>query len=445
MKKKNLIIILSILIETACAQTLIFEKDAQNKPVLSTRTKGLSAIKGNEAITIDCSKLNNVSFKSLSYDGNKISSENFPVFTSGMTTIPAQPQRKTVVFDLHSDEGDIKGFSLPRKKDAEKSPSSELSKAEEYFQNNFPSIFRNSFHYNRKANKAYLFLNEFGEAIGSIPVNIDQDDKIYVYLACPVSEIDQYKIEAEGGDYNPDDLSIRPFTPVVIPNAEGTGDPNEKYKNIEPKEFGPYTSSTVVISISKKSAENTYSQINSFTFRINKLYHVAVGVSLINTNLSSPDFKVVALTSTTNTIDAVNTGNRSLVTFNAIWYWSLLQNPLNGSIITQGRDILKDEPTFTLKRLFPTIGVSLDSKYKENFFVGGVYEFARGGSFIAGWHYGKIKELENTDFELGKTVFNGSQNDIITNDKWKWAFFFGVNLDTRILNLLFNRGKSNNQ
>ena len=199
-------------------------------------------------------------------------------------------------------------------------------------------------------------------------------------------------------------------------------------------------SSTVTISVKKKTDKNTYTQIASYPLRINKLYHVGVGVSLINTTLSSPDFRVTPLTSNTNTISATNTGNRTLITFNVIWYWSLLQNPLNGSVITRGRDVLKDEPSFTVKRLFPTVGVSLDSKYKENFFVGGVYEFARGGSFIAGWHYGKIKELADTKFVLGESNYAGTQDNILTNDKWKWAFFVGVNLDTRIFNLLFNKG-----
>jgi len=45
-------------------------------------------------------------------------------------------------------------------------------------------------------------------------------------------------------------------------------------------------------------------------------------------------------------------------------------------------------------------------------------------------------------FELGKTQFNGQQDQIVTKDKYEWKWFFGISLDTRIFNKLFAGGGS---
>src|SRR6185436_13909779 len=120
-----------------------------------------------------------------------------------------------------------------------------------------------------------------------------------------------------------------------------------------------------------------------------------------------------------------------------IWYWSILQQKAKGSVITNGRDVLKDEPTWSLTRIFPTIGVTLDNTFNENFFGGFVYEFARGGSFVAGIHYGRIRKLADKEFELNTTPYFGTTENIRLNNVYRSAFFFGVNVDTRILNTLF--------
>jgi len=124
-----------------------------------------------------------------------------------------------------------------------------------------------------------------------------------------------------------------------------------------------------------------------------------------------------------------------------MWYWTVLQQQKAGSVITKGRDILKDEPTWSLNRVFPTIGVSLDNKLSENFFAGIVCEFGRGGSIILGIHYGRVQELSDKAFILNKTVFTGTNEDIRINNVFIPRFFIGVNVDTRIFNALFTRGQ----
>ena len=127
-----------------------------------------------------------------------------------------------------------------------------------------------------------------------------------------------------------------------------------------------------------------------------------------------------------------------MVTFNVIWYWkNTFKYIRTGSDLTRGRDIMK-EPDF-LTRINPTFGVSLDGKLTENFFIGGTFEFARGGSIIAGWHYGKVRQMADSDFVLGEDLFTGTEDEIRLTDKWKWGYFFGITLDTRIFNKVFSR------
>ena len=215
--------------------------------------------------------------------------------------------------------------------------------------------------------------------------------------------------------------------------------PTITYTQIKPLLVaGPFTSEYFKFSRTHPTTGDTDDNGPEYSMKINKLYHVGVGVSYIGTNLASPDFRTI-FNGTDTTIQSYNGGSRSMLTFNAIWYWSVLQQDHRGSIITSGRDILKDEPSWSFRRVFPTVGISLDGKFDENLFVGAVYEFARGGSIIGGMHYGKVKRLAMKDFTEGVTKFSGKDADIKTENVFKTSWFIGVNLDTRIFNTLSNK------
>ena len=125
-----------------------------------------------------------------------------------------------------------------------------------------------------------------------------------------------------------------------------------------------------------------------------------------------------------------------------IYYWKPTIDWVSGKLkgksnITRGRDILK-EATFW-ERLNPTFGVAINSEWRENFFFGGNFEFARGGSISAGWHYGKVQKLADSNFKPGIDVYTGTKEDIKLTDSWQTGFFFGITLDTRIFNKILSR------
>ncbi|PWV55595.1 hypothetical protein [Chitinophaga sp. S165] len=287
-------------------------------------------------------------------------------------------------------------------------------------------------------NIAYICLDPLGNIIGKKPVNIDQDDDIIILMVVPNTEaFDTYSINDNDAEYAPSDLMIRPTEAIPDENIHSGEEREELPYTVKVFNKGPYTSSDVTFTAMQENA-----MLNNITVHVNPLYHLGLGVSYVSSSLENPDFQLVPLTSTTNTIKAANTGRQTILTINAIWYWWSTIRYIGGSSITRGRDVLK-EPDF-LTRFNPTFGVGLSRSIENNFFAGINFEFARGGSITAGWHYGKVSRLLDKDFKLGETEFTGTQADIKTDNVWKWGGFFGVTLDTRIFNRLFSTTRSNN-
>jgi hypothetical protein len=305
--------------------------------------------------------------------------------------------------------------------------------AKKYLENN--TILKDLGEIRYDGDSAYLFLDEKGELIGGLPVNVDEDDNIYIYIAVN-DDPDLYKIEMVGGEYSPVDVAIRSGELPVSAQAKGLP---EEWSFIK-KQFGPYTSDNVTFNIQKKE-DDKLTTLNSYKIKINDLINVNIGVSIVASTLTKPGFDLFTLEGEKKTINTINTGNQTFTTLNATWYiWPTiysLKNFIFGGNITKGRDILK-EPNF-FERFNPTFGVSLDKNFNENIFLGLVFEFARGGSITGGWHYGKFNKLGDKKFELGKTEFNGTKADIVLSEDWGWGMYLGINLDTRIFNKLLGK------
>ena len=302
--------------------------------------------------------------------------------------------------------------------------------------------FNNPYKYDRKGDRAHFFFDQNGFLIGPAPVNIDADDFIDVWVAVPESSKDDYSIEMVG-EYNASDLSIRPHEPIANGAAQGTGGEKaaEKFTYIH-QIFGPFTSDKATIKIYGKDTDGEAAILKQVDVKINKLYNVGIGASFVSTSLENPNFDIFPINGTANnTIRKINDGKRTMVTFNVIYYWKPTVDWITGKLkgsdhITRGRDVLK-EATFW-ERLNPIFGVALSDKWKENFFLGGNFEFARGGSISAGWHYGKVQSLVDDKFKLGEDVFTGTKDEIKLTNSWKWNSFIAITVDTRIFNALFS-------
>jgi len=298
------------------------------------------------------------------------------------------------------------------------------------------SVYNNPSRYDKDGNKAYLIVDQNGELIGNYPVNIDQDDIIYVIIVGKKSVISKYTVDFTG-TYSPVDLQMRTFTPVRSEFTPSAKIPDSDWDFIV-KKRGPFTSANVVIKIKKSTTAGD--ALATYTMNVNTLFHLGFGVSFNRTTLENPSYRVTPINSTTNTISKYNGGQRNIVSFNVIWYWSsTVKYLLRGDNITRGRDVLK-EPSF-IERINPTFGVSFDKSITDNMFAGLTFEFARGGSLVGGYHFGKVNRLSMPNFVLGTTPFTGADADIKTSQESQRGGFFGLILDTRIFNALFKHGQ----
>lgn len=288
--------------------------------------------------------------------------------------------------------------------------------------------------YIREDDKAHYYFDEKGLLLSLAPVNVDADDYIVVHMIVP--EDSDMTIEVIG-NYDPSDLNGRPYEAINVTALAHSVKEGIKYKQIV-RTFGPFTK-TARIKFFKGSTEIT----NHLDVKINDLYHYAIGASFVSTELERPEFDVFQIPGTTdNTINTINTGKRTMATFNVIFYWKASIDYLRGKLvkkthITQGRDILKEATLW--ERINPTFGVSINSEWRENLFFGGNFEFTRGGSISAGWHYGKIQKLADRNFKLGTDVYTGTKDEIKLTDTWETGFFIGITLDTRIFNKVLSR------
>jgi hypothetical protein len=294
--------------------------------------------------------------------------------------------------------------------------------------------------YDKENNKAYLVVDQNGELIDNYPVNIDQDDIVYVIIVGRKDKIEGYTADYTG-TYAPVDLQMRNFTPIDTAGfgQNGAASYNPDDYTVIVKKRGPFTSANVIVKIKDNADNGTI--LATYTLTVNTLFHLGFGVAFNRTSLENPDYIVSPLNGTQNTIVKTNDGNRNLVSVNVIWYWSsTFKYITRGDNITRGRDVLK-EPNF-LERINPTFGVGLSGKMTDNMFAGLTFEFARGGSIFGGYHFGMVKRLVDPTpgFNIGKDVFTGTAADIKTSNVSNKDWAFGIVLDTRIFNALFKRG-----
>ncbi len=339
-----------------------------------------------------------------------------------------------VNIEITAKDFETKSLSIANKKEDGNGSNPNDKNESIYYKDLYKNYCAHTDTYKRDLDKAYYYFDEKGLLLSLAPVNVDADDYIVVSMIVP--EDHDITIEVVG-DYDPSDLSGRPYEAINVTALAQSAKEGKKYIELV-RTFGPFTKKARI-----KFFNGSKEIANHLDVKINDLHHYAVGASFVSTELEKPEFDVFQIPGTTdNTINTINTGKRTLATFNVIFYWKAsvdwcLGKLKNKSHITQGRDILK-EATFC-ERLNPTFGVSINSEWKENFFFGANFEFTRGGSISAGWHYGKVQKLADRNFELGTDVYTGTKDDIQLTDSWETGFFIGITLDTRIFNKVLSR------
>ena len=287
--------------------------------------------------------------------------------------------------------------------------------------------------YNKRLNQVtdgntiHVFVNEYGDFIrSSLPTTATEKNFFVIhviYLADDPDKVNRIRC-TYSGDYNPR------FTVYGTENEDDDGAGSNATDKTTPqyaeKVFGPFGPFTEQVDIAVTIDDK---KILDKRVNIAPLHYIALNAGLFGTFLRNPDnIRTGTLPNGDTTLLADDPTTRGFVTVMLTFY------PFP-------RNLLFPLSRNWKERLGFTVGTSISKKLAENFFGGISYDVARGLAIVGGVHYGRRQVVvDNEFFEFGKDKFTGGtlQNRIV-ND-WNAHFFIGLNLDTRLLNYIFNPG-----
>lgn len=318
----------------------------------------------------------------------------------------------------------------------------------------------------------HIFLDQFGNTLlGAIPQGISNRQYIvhiiYFTNGAIPSQI-SYSVRQTKGSFNPSlvfnnagrlggfSFQSTGSTPPVPINyvwyhqefllRTATDDAEiEVYRNVTTQQ-SPFDIQTTLIA--------------KHTINMSPIYHGSFDIGLLRTNLENPDYTLVDLPGSTTgekTVKKSNSGPSGVVTAMATFYFSplyfvrwLRDNAKSATSTSKknlpkykiySRSLLDDHGLF--ERIYPTVGVALNDKAFQNLFVGVNWEIARGGSFFAGWHFGRVNTFTPTqtsstpNFQFGTTAITQQAFDLARDQQWQTDFAIGANLDITVITNLF--------
>lgn len=208
-----------------------------------------------------------------------------------------------------------------------------------------------------------------------------------------------------------------------IQGKETTG-PCDTIKLIASQPIGPYDLG-IDITVRVNGESVSAYQINIPSCSIP--YHFSIVAGFYASTLNNPDKIVAGLLpnhpDSAYTLYANNATSQKALTVMAVFY------PTVRDRYYDYRDL-----GFWEKWSF-CFGTKLSQELFDNLFLGINYEFAKGGSFATGVHYGQHTSINGFDrFKFGEDVYPNStfsSND--TREVWNYGIFFGVNIDPRVV------------
>ncbi len=206
---------------------------------------------------------------------------------------------------------------------------------------------------------------------------------------------------------------------IIKLNSESQSQDEPEIIELPFSRIGPFTEEFSV-KLVKKEGDTSSELINS-KVTVAKLYHVTISTGLFASTLRNPtDIEKVALVSGDSTLVASDPNSRGILTIMATYY------PSGRSFLFPPSGGLFDPSRFGIQ-----VGTQLNDKLAENFFGGISIDFARGGSFSTGIHYGRRSYIAGKDdFDFGEEVFD--LPELTIKQEWQLGWYFGVTIDTRV-------------
>lgn len=272
---------------------------------------------------------------------------------------------------------------------------------------------------NKKTNTIHLFmLGDGGLLLKGYPTMATDKDLFELHILTQDSDTGSYSFEAEG-EYRPT-LNINTKIASEMVNSI-------KVKGLNFPRVGPYTTQ-VVFTVKR---DDKIPPLATHTISIANSIHASIGSGFVYSTLKNPtNIRAVPLinSSKDSTLIADNaTGKVTLTLMATLYPW--------------GRNSLMMPSWRFRDRAGIVIGTTIASSTKnfQNLYLGLQYDFAIGGSVVVGADIAsrqRILGVDYHDFTFGESKFTGKlPNKLYTSVGV--GFFFGVQVDSRILAKLF--------
>lgn len=216
-------------------------------------------------------------------------------------------------------------------------------------------------------------------------------------------------------------------------NASQDNDADPVIKELNFAVIGPFTDEFSIKLVKKVKGEQDRTLLDH-KIDVAKLYHVSISTGLLYSSLRNPqNIKTLTKANGERTLIADDPRDRGVLTVMATFYpWgrSFLFPP-------EGKFFL-DKSRFGIQ-----VGTRLGDELAENFFAGFSHDFARGGTFSYGLHYGRRNYVAGArDFDFGNDIFELPELNVM--QEWGVGFYIGVVIDTRVAGQLIKSLGGNN-
>lgn len=281
--------------------------------------------------------------------------------------------------------------------------------------------------YDTAAHQAFVCVLEDGRVFGGLPKNIDENDKITVYLIVRKWVSPFYRVQMK-----PVQLFTRGNASAVIPD-DMIKKPEKPVFIVRKYDFGPFRSGNVVLSVSRPSIGKQgvgFVDVR-YLVRINPLVPFNIAVAFIGITPINPAYKLIQERG--SSITRIARSNEGPVALDLILVAKIYAWQFWDPKLFAGRDVLK--PPLFVQRININIGLSFKDLL-TSFFVGIGFEVSAGFDLVVGANLRVVDELAG-GFQEGNP-FAGDVSEIPTVKRFRVSAYFGVSIAPEIFQALFS-------
>ena len=286
--------------------------------------------------------------------------------------------------------------------------------------------YRHCGFYSQVEHRASICVLESGRIFGGIPKNIDENDKVTVYLIVRRWLGKYYKVQMK-----PQARFQRGPAGVVIPAHEAVPDKKPIFV-IKKFNFGPFRPGKVVFSVSRPSIGRPGLGLVDVThiLHIGGLSQFSLAVGMIGIYPINPTYKLIQERG--SSITRIVKSDEGPIALDLILIAKLYSWQFWDRKIFAGRDLRK--PPLFLQRINLDIGLSFKDILKS-YYVGLGFEVSSGFDIVAGVNL-RVVEVLAGGYQEGNP-FAGDVSELPTVTRFRVVFYAGLSISPEVFVSIF--------